>query len=393
MQHRLIATSIPYMNAGPHMGHAMEFIIADILARYNRARGNNTFFLTGADEHGSKIYNKAQELGKNTLQMLDENVALFQELGTALVTTPDDFIRTTDQVRHWPTAQSIWKKLEAKGDIYKKKYSGLYCEGCEVFIPEKDLDSEGNCAIHHKKPVTIEEENYFFALSRYEKELINLIASDTVKITPDFRKNEILSFLFEGLNDVSFSRSAEKMPWGIPVPGDETQVMYVWCDALTNYLSGIGYALTQIESNDSETGKSDNFRVKTANRSESYECTENEGNEVFSEETECDDKEHSRSFRIRGAQSLNAKIEATSRFARYYPTYLHVIGKDISRFHAIIYMAMLLSADMETSKNILVHGFVTSSGEKMSKSLGNVVAPEDVMSVYGSDALRYFVTV
>lgn len=327
MQHRFIATSIPYLNAGPHIGFAMELTIADILARYNRARGNDVFFLTGADEHGSKIYNKAHELGKEPLAMLDEHVALYRELGNSLSSTADDFIRTTDQVRHWPTAQSIWRKLEAKGDIYKKKYSGLYCEGCEVFIPEKDLDSEGNCPTHHKKPTLLEEENYFFALSKYEKELIKRITDDTIKITPEFRKNEILSFLGEGLNDVSFSRSADKMPWGIPVPGDETQVMYVWCDALTNYLSGIGYSFDQ------------------------------------------------------------------NKFTKYYPTYLHVIGKDISRFHAIIYMAMLMSADMETSRNILVHGFVTSGGEKMSKSIGNVVVPEDIMKVYGSDALRYFITV
>lgn len=220
MQHRFIATSIPYMNAGPHMGHAMELIIADIIARYNRAHGNDVFFLTGADEHGSKIYNKAQELGKDTLEMLDENVALFKDLGTSLGATPDDFIRTTDRVRHWPTAQAIWRKLAAKGDIYKKKYSGLYCEGCEAFIPEKDLDSEGNCPTHHKKPTLLEEENYFFALSKYEAQLKDLISSDTVKIIPEFRKNEVLSFLSEGLNDVSFSRSADKMPWGIPVPTD-----------------------------------------------------------------------------------------------------------------------------------------------------------------------------
>lgn len=220
MQHRFIATSIPYMNAGPHMGHAMELIIADIIARYNRAHGNNVFFLTGADEHGSKIYNKAKELGKDTLEMLDENVALFKDLGTSLGATPDDFIRTTDRVRHWPTAQAIWRKLAAKGDIYKKKYSGLYCEGCEAFIPEKDLDSEGNCPTHHKKPTLLEEENYFFALSKYEAQLKDLISSDTVKIIPEFRKNEVLSFLSEGLNDVSFSRSADKMPWGIPVPTD-----------------------------------------------------------------------------------------------------------------------------------------------------------------------------
>lgn len=324
MQHRFIATSIPYLNAGPHIGFAMELTIADTLARYNRASGNDVFLLTGADEHGSKIFNKAKELGKETIDMLDEHVALYKELGTSLSSTADDFIRTTDQVRHWPTAQAIWRKLEAKGDIYKKKYSGLYCEGCEVFIPEKDLDSEGNCVIHHRKPMLLEEENYFFALSKYENMLKDAVLNNTVKITPDFRKNEILSFISEGLNDVSFSRSADKMPWGIPVPGDESQVMYVWCDALTNYLSGIGYSFDQ------------------------------------------------------------------EKFDQYYPTYLHIIGKDISRFHAIIYMAMLISADMELSKNILVHGFVTSFGEKMSKSLGNVVVPEDIVKVYGSDALRYF---
>lgn len=325
--HRYIATSIPYMNAGPHMGHAMEFVIADTLARYNRARGNDVFLLTGADEHGSKIYNKAQELGKDTLTMLDEHVELFKHLHTELGTSYDDFIRTTDQVRHWPTAQDIWNRLVAKGDIYKKSYSGLYCEGCETFLTGKELDTLGNCPIHHKKPTRIEEENYFFALSRYTDKLSELIRSDEIKITPDFRKNEALAFLWEGLNDISFSRSADKMPWGIPVPGDATQVMYVWCDALTNYLSGIGYTTDK------------------------------------------------------------------NLFNTYYPTYLHVIGKDIARFHTTIYMAMLLSADMELSQNILVHGFVTSGGEKMSKSLGNVVDPEDIITNYGSDALRYFIAV
>lgn len=185
----------------------------------------------------------------------------------------------------------------------------------------------GNCPIHKKKPTLIEEENYFFALSRYEKEIIEIITGNRVKITPEFRKNEILAFLREGLNDISFSRSADKMPWGIPVPGDDAQVMYVWCDALTNYLSGIGYSF---------------------------------------------DRE---------------------KFDRYFPVYLHVIGKDISRFHAIIYMAMLLSAGMELSKNILVHGFVNVNGQKLSKSLGNAVAPEDILAEYPGDALRYFIAV
>lgn len=172
MQHRFIATAIPYMNAGPHMGHAMEFIITDIIARYHRNAGNDVFLLTGSDEHGSKIFNKAQELGKDTVTMLDENVEIFQSLLRDLSISNDDFIRTTDRLRHWPTAQAIWRLLETKGDIYKKKYAGLYCEGCEAFLPEKDLDADGNCVIHKKKPIALEEENYFFKLSAYEDRLL-----------------------------------------------------------------------------------------------------------------------------------------------------------------------------------------------------------------------------
>lgn len=323
MSARLIATSIPYMNGRPHMGHAMEFCLADVLARYNRVAGNETFFLTGSDEHGSKIFNKAKELDKEPLAMLDENVEVFQALEKRLSISVDDFIRTTDRERHWATAQDVWNKIAAKGDIYKKSYQGLYCEGCEAFVQEKDL-VDGMCPTHKKKPVVIEEENYFFALSKYSDLLKDLLETDKVKITPAYRRNELLTFIREGLQDVSFSRAADKMPWGIPVPGDDSQVMYVWCDALTNYLSGAGYATDK------------------------------------------------------------------ARFAKFGRTYAHVIGKDISRFHALIYMAMLVSAGLETSENILIHGFVVSNGEKMSKSLGNVVDPDDVLAEYVPDALRYF---
>ena len=168
--------------------------------------------------------------------MLDGNVAVFKDLERTLSISYDDFIRTTDRVRHWTTASDVWEKLAAKGDIYKKAYQGLYCEGCEAFLQEKDL-VDGMCPTHKKRPVVIEEENYFFALSKYSHELKELLESDAVKITPAYRRNELLTFVREGLQDVSFSRSADKMPWGIPVPGDESQVMYVWCDALTNYLS------------------------------------------------------------------------------------------------------------------------------------------------------------
>lgn len=327
MSYRQITTAIPYMNSTIHIGMAMELIMSDVFARYSRAAGHEVLFMTGTDEHGVKIFNKAKELWKETMEMLDEYVAAYEGIAGKLHSSHQEFIRTTDQVRHWPTATGIWNKLIAKGDIYKKKYGWFYCEGCEAFVLEKELDAEGNCPTHQKKPTYIEEENYFFALSKYSKELERLIASDEIHIIPEFRKNETLSFLREGLNDVSFSRNKDKMPWGIPVPGDDAQVMYVWCDALTNYLSGMGYSF---------------------------------------------DKD---------------------LFAKYNPTYLHVIGKDIARFHTLIYMGMLLSADLPTSKNILIHEFVTVSGEKMSKSLGTNVSPEDLLEQYSVDAVRFYFSV
>jgi len=317
-----VTTSIPYVNAPPHIGHALEFIQADVLARFQRAAGKNVFFLTGADEHGVKIARAAEEAKKTTKKFVDENTEKIKKLVKVLNISNDDFIRTTDKKRHWPGAQKLWLKLAKAGDIYKKKYKGLYCAGHEAFVTDKDLIN-GVCAIHKTKPEIIEEENYFFRLSKYSKKIELFIKSGKLKVSPISRKNEILSLLKEGLEDISFSRPAKSLNWGIPVPNDSEHTMYVWCDALSNYITAVGYA---------------------------------NGGKLW----------------------------------KYWPADVHVIGKDILRFHAAIWPGMLLSAKLPLPKTIFVHGFITAGGEKMSKTVGNVVNPFEVVEKYGVDALRYY---
>lgn len=319
-----ITTAIAYVNGAPHIGHALEFIQADSLARYHRIIGDDTYFLTGTDEHGVKVYETAQEAGKDTQDFVDENAAKFKALEALLNLSNDDFIRTTD-AHHKAGAQKIWKKLAEKGDIYKGTYSGNYCSGCESFIPEKDLDEEGNCPTHKRKPKMLEEDNYFFKLSAYSDRIKKAIESGELLVGPESRKKEMLNIIGEdGLHDVSFSRPKSALPWGVEVPGDESQVMYVWCDALSNYITALGYA------------------------------------------------------------------EEDEKVARYWPADLHLIGKDILRFHAGIWIGMLMSAGEELPKAVYAHGFITSEGQKMSKSLGNVVDPIEYVEKYGTDALRYF---
>ncbi len=328
-----VTTSIPYVNAPPHIGHALEFVQADVLARFQRAAGKDVFFLTGADEHGVKIVRAAEDAKKTTKKFVDENTEKIKKLIKVLNISNDDFIRTTDKKRHWPGAQKLWLKLAEAGDIYKKKYKGLYCAGHEAFVTDKDLVN-GVCALHKTKPEIIEEENYFFRLSRYSKKIKLFVKSGKLKVSPISRKNEILSLLKEGLEDISFSRPAKSLSWGIPVPNDSNHTMYVWCDALSNYITAPGY-----------------------------------------------DKE-------------------TVKFKKYWPADVHVIGKDILRFHAAIWPGMLLSAKLPLPKTIFVHGFITSGGEKMSKTVGNVVDPFEVVEKYGvaaggeprvgQDALRYY---
>lgn len=301
----------------------METVQADVIARFHRLKGEDVFFLTGSDEHGIKNMRAAAATGISPQEFVDENTKATVELIKKLNISNDDYIRTTDRERHWPTVQNIWKKLVKSGDIYKKKYQGKYCYGCETFVKESDL-VDGKCSIHDKEPEIIEEENYFFRLSKYQKQLIKILESDEYQIVPQSKKNEVLSFVKHGLDDISFSRPKETLSWGIPVPGDSEHTIYVWCDALTNYLSGIGYSYDK------------------------------------------------------------------KKFKKYWPADIHLVGKDITRFHAIFWPAMLISAGVPLPKKLLVHSFITSGGKKMSKSLGNVIQPFSQIEKYGTDSVRYF---
>lgn len=328
-----ITTSVPYVNAPPHIGFALETVQTDVIARYHRGLGEDTFFLTGTDEHGVKIARAAEAAGKLPQEFVDEISLKFKELKEALNLSWDDFIRTSDKERHWPGAQKLWLKLDESGKLYKKKYRGLYCVGHEAFITEKDL-LNGQCRDHKKEPEVIEEENWFFKLSDYTEEIKSKIESSELKIIPEGRKNEILSLLREGLEDISFSRPSKDLSWGVPVPNDPDHTMYVWCDALSNYITALGYG---------------NFDSKS------------------------------------GLPRENAE-----RFFARWPADVHVIGKDILRFHAAIWPGMLLAAGLDLPKTIFVHGFITVGGEKMSKTLGNVIDPFEVVKKYGTDALRYY---
>lgn len=314
-----VTTSIAYSNAAPHIGYAMELIQADVLARYHRSKGEDVWFLTGTDEHGTKIKRAAEDAGKDPQSYVDTMSASFKNLAIDLNVSTNQFIRTTDDI-HKKGAQAFWKAC-AK-DIYKAEYEGWYCVGCETFYTDVDVPNH-ICPIHKTKLEKIKEENYFFKLSAYNDEIKRLITSDELMVRPQTRKNEILALLERGLEDISISRDKKQLSWGIPVPGDPDQVMYVWFDALTNYITALGYP---------------------------------------------------------GGEN----------FTKYWPADVQIIGKDILRHHAAIWPAMLLSAGVALPKSLYVHGFISSDGHKMSKSLGNVVAPHEVINKYGVDALRYY---
>lgn len=325
MQNRLyITTAIDYVNGAPHMGHAFEKIYTDAIARGHRMLGYDVRFQVGTDEHGTKIYQSAKENQMDTQEYVDMNAKKFESLKEKLNLSFDVFVRTSDKEKHWPSVQALWKKLAEAGTLEKRKYTGLYCSGCEAFIPEKDL-VDGKCPTHEKAPEKIEEENYFFKLSEFQKEIKAWIENGS--IVPDFRAKEILNVIENGLHDVSFSRPRTSLPWGVDVPNDPDQVMYVWCDALTNYISTLGYGT----SDESEFEKWWN----------------------------------------------DAKI-------------VHVIGKDILRFHTAIWPGMLSAAKVRKPDHVLVHGFITSEGKKMSKSLGNVVDPIRFAEENSIDTLRWY---
>jgi methionyl-tRNA synthetase len=318
-----ITTAIPYVNAAPHLGHVLEFIQTDAIARYQRLVGNDTALVTGADENSLKNVQAAEKQGITVAELCSRNSAVFEEIAKKVGLSYTSFRRTSDKEKHWPGVQRIWELCGKRGDIYKKKYRGLYCVGCEAFYEPDELPG-GECPEHKTKPEEIEEENYFFRLSKYQAELERLIETDELRILPETRKNEVLSFIRGGLKDFSISRSVSRAKgWGVPVPGDATQLEYVWFDALGTYITGIGYGTDE------------------------------------------------------------------KKFEKYWPADAHVIGKGILRFHAVYWPAMLLSAGLPLPKAVFVHGYITVEGQKMSKSLGNVVDPNYLIGKYGIDPLRY----
>ncbi len=316
-----VTTSIPYVNGEPHLGHALEFIYADVLARAARAQNKPTIFSTGTDEHGGKIAEKAAELKLTPQVFADQMSAKFKELCELLNISNDRFVRTTDK-GHEQRAQLIWKAL-AK-DIYKGKYTGWYCTGDEAFFTEATVkENKGVCPAHNRPYEKVEEENYFFKLTKYAPQIKKAIESNDLRILPATRQHEILSVINEGLEDISISRPKDKIGWGIPVPGDTTQVMYVWFEALMNYITVLGYP------------------------------------------------EH-------------------KDFKDFWPANVQIIGKDILRFHAAIWPGMLLGLGLPLPQTLYVHGFLTVEGQKMSKSLGNVLHPKAIVDEYGADAFRYY---
>jgi len=330
-----LTTTLPYVNAKPHIGFALEIVQADVLARYHESLGEEVFFNTGTDEHGKKIYEKAVEEGKDPQSYVDEYAKKFDLLKTALNLSYNNFIRTTDK-HHIEAAQEIWKKCEENGYIEKKAYKAKYCVGCELEETDSELE-EGQCPLHPTREIElIEEENYFFLFSKLEGRLLELYKNNPEFVVPAHRQKEIKNFVRAGLSDFSISRLREKMPWGIAVPGDAEHVMYVWFDALTNYISALGWPSFAKASD----GKPSKF--------EEYWGTQDKPNAV------------------------------------------QVAGKDNLRQQASMWQAMLIAAGLPTSKQILIHGFITSEGQKMSKSIGNVVDPMEYVEKYGTDPLRYY---
>lgn len=314
-----ITTAIPYVNGVPHLGHAMDYLLADTARRFLMRKGMDVRLQAGTDEHGSKVQKKAEEMGVPVQEYVDENAQKFEDFIHSLGVEYTDFVRTTDP-EHERRCQEIWKRLS--DHIYKDTYEGWYCEGCEGFVTEKEYEENGGVCPDHKKPyVRLAEENYYLRIADFKDEMRAAILGDEMKITPAGRKKEFLNLL-EDMPDVSISRPRKQLSWGVPVPGDESQVMYVWIDALANYITVLGYPDEDI--------------------------------------------------------------------SEWWPAELQVIGKDILRFHAGIWPAILLGLKLPLPKNLLTHGYITVNGEKMSKSIGNVVDPQVVLGKYGVDAFRYY---
>ena len=323
-----ITTAIDYVNGEAHIGHAYEKIFTDVIFRHYKKRADKAFFLTGTDEHGIKIQKTAKSLGVTPKELCDKNAASFINTWKLLDIDYSHFIRTTDDY-HVAAVQNIFEKLLEKGDIYKHKYTGLYCSGCECFLAEKDLDENGCCPIHNKKPEVVSEENYFFKLTKYKERIIKHIKENPKFIQPEFRAQEVLNQL-ENIEDISVSRAKTNVNWGIEVKSDPSQVIYVWIDALSNYITGLGY---------------------------------------------------------------NPEGNIKEDYNEFWPVNYHIIGKDILKFHSIYWIAILMALDIELPKSIYAHGWIMIDKSKMSKSTGNVISPKSVMEAFNldnPDALRYF---
>ncbi len=322
-----ISTTIPYVNGDPHLGHALEYIQADAVARYHRLLGKDVFFLSGTDENALKNVRAAEEAGEPIEKFIESNAKEFEQFEELLNISLDDFIHTTEE-RHFNGAKKLWNRCEE--DIYKKEYEGLYCVGCERFYKQQELE-DGKCPDHKTEPEQVKEENYFFNITKYRDDLRRLLESSEVDVLPEYRKNEALQFI-ENLEDFSISRSMERAQgWGVPVPDDESQVMYVWFDALSNYINALGFA----------------------NSAEKY-------------------------------QKYWVQEDIESREV------VHFLGKDVSRFHLVYWLGMLLSADIPLPTNEYVHGFITIDGEPMSKSRGIFIDPYELVEDYGVDPVRYY---
>ncbi|NCU30213.1 methionine--tRNA ligase [Candidatus Saccharibacteria bacterium] len=316
-----VTTAIPYANAKPHIGNAMDYLLADIWSRHKQQLGYTARFQAGTDEHGNKIAAKAQEAGMEPQAYVDEMHVNFKRLLQAVGAGSTDFVRTTD-IHHKAAVQYIWQKLQPY--LYKGIYEGWYCQGCESFVADKEAsDNNGICPDHNQPYQRLSEENYYFKLSAFTDKIRDAFEHRRIRIVPEFRQKELMKLLESGLQDISFTRPVKSLSWGVPVPDDTSHVMYVWMDALSNYLTVLGYP--------------DNLD-----------------------------------------------------WQNYWPADVQVIGKDILRFHAAIWPAMLIALDLPLPKVLLVHGFVTVNGAKMSKTIGNVIDPFEIIEEYGQDAFRYF---
>lgn len=324
--HAFVSTTIPYVNASPHLGHALEFVQADCIARFLRSLGDNVWFATGSDENSLKNVLAAEALGVPTATLVAENAKAFSDMADLLGVQTSVFLRTSADPHHEAGALEFWRRMVAQDDIYSREYEGLYCVGCEQFYTEDEL-VDGCCPEHFTVPELVKETNYFFRLSRYQQRVHEAISSGALTVVPETRQNEVLRFIESGLQDISISRSASRARgWGIEVPGDPSQVMYVWIDALTNYVNGLGFA---------------------------------SGDQKYVENW----------------------VNADRR--------IHVVGKGVTRFHAVYWPAMLMAAGVPLPTHVVVHGYITQGGRKLSKNSGNVIDPTELVGRYGVDPTRY----